>query len=85
LTSWFTRLNQLKRLWELIFYNSVYETEPTEKTMGAYLLQFGDDKVWIPKSEAEILNEDTRGPEHGGEIEIPRWLVEKKGLEGYEV
>jgi len=38
-----------------IFDKLVYETEPTEKTMGAYLLQFGDDKVWIPKSEAEIL------------------------------
>jgi len=39
---------------KLIFDKLVYETEPTEKTMGAYLLQFGDDKVWIPKSEAEI-------------------------------
>jgi len=63
----------------LIFDKLVYETD------GAYLLKFGDQKEWVPKSQAEILNEDTRGPEHGGEIEVPRWLVEKKGLEGYEV
>ena len=63
---------------KLIFDKLEHDTDE------AYLLRFGDQKEWVPKSKAEILNEDTRGPEYGGEVEIPRWLVEKKGLEGYE-
>ncbi len=46
---------------------------------SAILVVFGDEQEWIPISQ--IRNKYFRDEDV---IDIPRWLVEKKGLEGYE-
>lgn len=47
------------------------EHTTTEK---AYLLEIGGEKVWIPKSQVVRIDWDN------GELVIPRWLAEEKGL-----
>lgn len=38
-----------------------------------------NDDAWMPKSQCEIPNSEQKI------IEVPRWLVEEKGLEEYQV
>jgi hypothetical protein len=49
------------------------------ETDQAVLVKFGDEEEWIPKSQ--ILNQEFRDEDV---INIPVWLAEGKGLEGYE-
>lgn len=63
--------------------------EVIAETVMAWLLQFGDDQEWLPKSKC-CLDGDDVGDGHGnygkgGLVDIPEWLAEKKGLEAYEV
>lgn len=50
------------------------------ETDGAILVEDGDGKYWLPKSQIDYDS----GPEYekGDEIEIdiPEWLAEEKGL-----
>lgn len=57
---------------DLLFDDLVHETE------NAWLLQFGDEEVWLPKSQCEIFLGDQV-------VTVPQWLAEEEGLEGYEV
>lgn len=57
---------------EIEFYDVIAETDKS------WLLDLGDgEQVWFPKSECEIATQYTGG---GGEILVPLWLAEKKGL-----
>lgn len=47
---------------------------PTSK---AFLVTFGDEKVWLPQSLTEI-------DESNNTLEIPLWLAEEKEIEDYE-
>ena len=55
-----------------------YEQLVTE-TDKAYLFAFGDENVWLPKSQVEDIRETAL------EVDIPRWLMEADNLEGFEV
>ena len=44
-------------------------------TPEAWLLNLGGEKVWLPKSQCELMEEEQ-------EIWVPQWLAEKKGLGG---
>lgn len=46
-------------------------------TPQAYLVIFGDEKAWLPKTLTKI-------DESSNTLEIPLWLAIKKELEGYE-
>jgi len=48
-------------------------------TKKAVLYRFDDEEHWIP--ESQIIDRD---PEYCT-VEVEDWLVEKKGLEAYEV
>lgn len=43
------------------------------KTPRAWLLRFGDDDIWLPKSQCDLY-------EHSREVDVPNWLAEEKGL-----
>jgi len=43
---------------------------------GAWLLRFDTEETWVPMSQC-TLDED----EHV--VEMPMWLIKKKGLESY--
>lgn len=58
---------------ELKYDEMLHETEL------AYLLRFDTEEEWIPKSQVESIDEDNCT------VELPEWLVLKKGLENYEV
>lgn len=48
------------------------------ETDKAFLIRFGDDDVWFPKSQVDL--------DHvAREITVPDWLAEKKGIEFYRV
>jgi hypothetical protein len=47
-------------------------------TPKAILFTFGDDDVWLPRSQITDLDEKTRT------LEIPLWLAEEKEIESYE-
>lgn len=47
-------------------------------TKNAYLLQFGEQDVWFPKSQA-VINMSM----HKNTVLVPRWLMKEKGLEKY--
>ena len=47
---------------------------PTSK---AFLVTFGDEKVWLPQSLTEI-------DESNNTLEIPKWLAIEKEIEDYE-
>jgi hypothetical protein len=49
------------------------------ETVRAWCFLFGDKTIYLPKS----LVEDIR--ESANEVEVPRWLVEAEGLEGYVI
>ena len=57
----------------LVFDELVYSTNM------AHLIYFGDQKEWIPRSQVDWIDEET------GEVSVAQWLVEDRGLEGYEV
>lgn len=44
----------------------------------AVLFVFGDDVVWIPKSQMTDLDQEDKT------LEIPLWLAEEKEIEDYE-
>ena len=44
----------------------------------AVLFVFGDDDVWIPKSQIKDLDQEDKT------LEIPLWLAEEKEIEDYE-
>lgn len=46
-------------------------------TTKAFLITFGDEKIWLPQSLTEIDESDNT-------LEIPLWLAEEKGVENYE-
>lgn len=54
----------------------VLTLEVLRQTAKAILVTDGDIEVWLPKSQLE------EWPAVGktGEIEVPEWLAEKKGL-----
>jgi hypothetical protein len=56
-------------------YNRIIDSKETPK---AYCVVFGDEAVWLPKSQVEDIRETAN------EIDLPRWLAEAKGLEGYQ-
>ena len=47
-------------------------------TPDAFLLIFGDEKAWIPKSQSAKIDLKVKT------IDVKRWLVEEKELENYE-
>ncbi|MCK4821700.1 hypothetical protein KA005_38395 [bacterium] len=47
-------------------------------TSLAVLFVFGDDVVWIPKSQITDLDQENKT------LEIPLWLAEEKEIENYE-
>ena len=47
------------------------------ETVLAWILEFGDETVSIPKSQGKLDEGDNT-------VEVPMWLVHKKGLESYE-
>ena len=49
------------------------------ETPKAYLVLFGDEWIWLPKSKIEI-----RELTHEKYITLPMWLAVEKGLEDYE-
>jgi hypothetical protein len=49
-------------------------------TDKAILFRFGDNEVWLPKSQIEDPDELN---DHGGEVSVQYWLIEEKSLEGY--
>lgn len=52
--------------------------ELLHETDKAYLLRFGKNDEWIPKSQVETLDDVDNT------AEVADWLVEKRGLEIYE-
>ena len=44
----------------------------------AILFTFGDDDVWLPRSQITDIDEKTKT------LEIPLWLAEEKEIEDYE-
>jgi len=56
------------------------------ETEYAILCVFGDDEVWLPKSQIEIDggNDGWLG-EVDVEITLPRWLLEEKEMEDYVI
>jgi len=47
-------------------------------TDKAILFFFGDDEIWLPKSQITDLDEVANT------VEIPLWLAEEKEIEDYE-
>lgn len=47
-------------------------------TAMAHLVIFGDDQVWLPKSQVTNIDEKTKT------LEIPLWLAIEKELEDFE-
>jgi len=47
--------------------------EIVTETDAAWLLDVGDDKIWLPKSQCDIDEDDNT-------IEVPEWLAIEKGL-----
>jgi hypothetical protein len=47
------------------------------ETRRAFFFVFGDQTVCLPKSQVEDIRETAK------EVDIPLWLAEAKGLEGY--
>lgn len=62
-----------------LFYDRVVRASGT---IEAYLLDFGGNEKWIPKSL--IHPDDLPLEEEGGEINVQLWFVEQEGLENYE-
>ena len=59
----------------------IHETQPGHKNEGALLIKapvFGDEKVWIAKSQ---ITEDSEVFEAGtsGTLSITEWLAKQKG------
>lgn len=57
---------------QIIFFDSL-----EHETDLAYLLRFDEEKIWLPKSQVKDFDVLDRT------LSIPRWLMEEKGLEGY--
>lgn len=57
----------------------VIEAELTAHTDMAWMIDDGDDAVWIPRSQCQC---DSENPEHGEtyEFTLPEWLALEKGL-----
>lgn len=47
------------------------------ETPLAYLVRIDDAEHWLPKSECDLISDDFL---EGGEIDVPAWLLDKKGL-----
>ena len=56
-----------------------YDSIETE-TLKAILFNFGDEQVWIPRSQIE----DDSLPDGKGTVCVAGWLVKQNGLEKYE-
>lgn len=54
--------------------------EIVKETDSAILVKCGDETAWLPRSQIECAGNYQSG---FCEIEIPQWLAEEKGLEGY--
>ena len=54
--------------------------EVVAETDTSWLLSFGHDKAWLPKSEVEI-----KEASHYRYAIIPPWLVRENSLEDYEI
>jgi tRNA(Leu) C34 or U34 (ribose-2'-O)-methylase TrmL len=52
------------------------DIKPTRSTL-ADLFIFGDEEVWLPKSQITVDEESQT-------LDIPLWLAEEKEIEGYE-
>lgn len=50
-----------------------------KETKLAWCFIFANVLVYLPKSQVEDIRETVK------EVDVPRWIVEAKGLEGYEV
>lgn len=50
----------------------------TYSTDKAHLFTFGEEEVWLPKSQITDIDEKTKT------LEIPLWLAEEKEIEDYE-
>lgn len=57
-----------------VTYDRLVNEKETDK---AWCFLIGDKLVYMPKSQVEDIRETAK------EVDIPRWLVEVKGLEGY--
>ncbi len=53
--------------------------EIKHETEQAYLIDFGDEEVWVPKSIVEDINDNIKG------VDLPMWFIENNELEGYEL
>ena len=58
--------------------------EIIKETDSAFLVRFGTDEQWIPKSLVDDLEEPIDKINYGY-ITIPKWFAMKNGLEDYEV
>ena len=51
----------------------------SRNTRLAWCFVFGDETVFLPKSQVEDIRESSK------EVDIPCWLMEAKKLEGYNL
>lgn len=52
------------------------------ETPKAYLLDTGDDKHWLPKSQVTLVSGDpAKGKGEELVVSIPEWLAREKGLD----
>ena len=51
--------------------------ELVHETKEAFLVRIDTKNFWLPKSQAEIIEETPRTPLA---VALPEWLAEKKGL-----
>lgn len=59
--------------------DALRETKPGNKDEGALLVLVENEEVWIPKSQIHADSE-VYAEGHSGELVIPTWLADKKGL-----
>lgn len=55
-----------------------------ESTPKALLVEYEGEEIWVPKSQIQDDSEIYSAKQIGetGELVIPYWLAEEKGLEG---
>ncbi len=51
------------------------------QTEKAILFRFDKKEVWLPKS---VIENHEELEDDGGEVSIQYWIVQERGLEGYE-
>ena len=53
-------------------FSFIYD-DIVRETEAAYLLSFGDDEIWLPKSQVRVYEKNNK-------VFVPEWLAIEKGL-----